>query len=447
MQPLWNEASITNGSQVLGLERPLPTICLVASVLEMRLLHTEALFLEDFTGRKTPEYAILSHRWGSDEVSFHELRCFTERDKLRQQTLAAVFDVDLSRQNGKMRGKGWDKIKRSCFFALNHGLDWIWIDTCCINKESSAELSEAINSMFKWYEGAAECYAFLPDVSLENGVMKEFGHSEWFSRGWTLQELLAPRHIIFLDADFNVLGSKKSLAVEIEAATGICTSIVTSHTSVYDESVATRMSWAAHRTTARSEDIAYCLLGIFNISMPLLYGEGFTAFKRLQEEIIRSSDDETIFAHTHASHNSPSALAHHPRNFLRHRKVIRGLPVRFLDSAVGISSYTVTNKGVQMRPPFIPLSIDSFERAILLNCHFEGDDYPVIVPIASIGTGEPFSHDAVRARSGVWRIRIHSDFREHIHKTKVLIDHALRYSAPNRRLVKKPFECETIYLR
>lgn len=414
----------------------------------MRLLHTSSLNLSDFTGHaRLPDYAILSHRWGVDEVTFQDLRCFSEPDPSRRSILSAVFNVDITSSSSKFNGKGWDKIKRCCSFARNHGFDWVWVDTCCISKESSAELSEAINSMFKWYQAAAECYAYLSDVSLENGMMKSFGDSEWFNRGWTLQELLAPKDLLFLDTDFNIIGSKENLASEIEAVTGISFSIVTRQTFIYDESIATRMSWATHRNTTRPEDIAYCLLGIFNINMPLLYGEGHAAFRRLQQEIIRGSDDETIFAHSHTSHNSPSALAHHPRNFLRHKKVIRGLPPRFLDSGIGISSYAMANKGVQMRPPFIPLSIDNKDRAILLNCHFEGDNYPIIVPIAAVGPGDPFAADPLRTRSSVWRIRIHSDFRESIDKAKVFIDQALRYSAPKRKLVKEPFEYETMYLK
>lgn len=121
----------------------------------------------------------------------------------------------------------------------------------------------------------------------------------------------------------------------------------------FDESIATRMSWAAKRVTTRTEDLAYCLLGIFNINMPLLYGEGMKAFRRLQEEIIRCSDDETIFVHTHALHTAPQVLAHHPRNFLQQSKVIPGLPERFLNTAIGSRSYTMTNKGVQMKVPFV----------------------------------------------------------------------------------------------
>ena len=411
----------------------------------MRLLHTEDLHVEDFSGRKVPEYAILSHRWGDDEVSFQDLRCFTEPDEQRRHVLQLVFKVDSS----KLFGKGFDKIKRFCTFAANQGYTWVWIDTCCINRESSAELSEAINSMFKWYKSAAICYAYLSDVSFENDMMHEFGRSSWFNRGWTLQELLAPREVLFLDSDFNVIGTKDALASSIEPCTGISTKIITGQISLFDESVATRLSWAAHRISTRSEDTAYCLLGIFNINMPLLYGEGFAAFRRLQEEIIRSSDDETIFAHSHSGHSSPSALAHHPRNFLQHKKVVKGPPPRFHDSSIGKSSYAVTNKGVQMCPPFIPLSLDSSERAILLNCHFEGSEYPVIVPIAPSTAESNFEPTSMGARTGVWRIRVHSDLKEQIEKAKILIDHAFRYSysTSGRVLVKEPFESETMYLR
>ena len=407
----------------------------------MRLLHTEALFVEDFTGRKPPEYAILSHRWGSDEVSLQELRCFTESDKFRRETLAAVFDVDISRQNSKKFGKGWEKINRACSFVLDHGFNWIWIDTCCINKESSAELSEAINSMFTWYQGAAKCYVYLSDVTFKGG--KGFEQSEWFSRGWTLQELLAPPDILFLDADFIVIGSKKSLAANIEAVTGISASIVRGQSSMYDESIATRMSWAARRSTTRSEDIAYSLLGIFNINMALLYGEGAGAFRRLQEEIIRNSDDETIFAHTHDRHGTPSALAYHPREFLRHKKVIRGLPPRFANTSTNPSSYVITNKGVQMAPAFVELSPGEYERAIMLNCHFEGQDYPMIIPIAVNIAINHMAGKAVISSTNVWRIMMNSSSDDAIEKAKTLMDQAF---APGRNRPKSLFARKTIYL-
>ena len=299
--------------------------------------------------------------------------------------------------------------------------------------------------MFNWYKKAKICYAYLSDVERRS---PKFGigyitQSEWFSRGWTLQELLAPSTVIFLDRHYDTLGSKIDFEDVISFTTGIEPDYIAGRKTIFDECVATRMSWAAKRTTTRTEDLAYCLLGIFNINMPLLYGEGVKAFRRLQEEIVRSSDDETIFVHTYALHSAPQALAHHPRNFLRQRKVIKGLPERFLRTAIGSSSYSITNKGVQMRAPFV--RIDETQRALLLNCRLQGDDYPVIVPITIVRQGDPITVDAQdnkfsHVSRNIWRIRHHSSYEQDVKKAKEVVDTAMNE-------LGDPFEYDTIYLR
>lgn len=407
----------------------------------MRLLDTNALALENFTGSEIPPYAILSHRWGVDEVSYQELCCLTEPNQKRREALEGIWNISAA----KKESLGFRKILEICDFALRSGHAWIWIDTCCINRESSAEVEESINSMFNWYKKATVCYAYLADVRNPNTCVRngQFQRSEWFSRGWTLQELLAPSSVVFLDAGFNIIGSRAGLEEVIASATGIDQDCVGGRKSLFDESVATRMSWAARRTTTRREDLAYCLLGIFDINMPLLYGEGQKAFKRLQEEIIRSSDDETIFVHTYALHTAPQALAHHPRNFLHPTKVLKWAPERFLHTTIGSNSYTITNKGVQMRVPFV--RIDEGHRGILMNCHFLGQSYPVIIPIIPVRLGDPFSSDVEnskfsRASKNTWRISMYPSLAEDVKIAKELVEVALQGS-------KNPFECETIYLR
>lgn len=407
----------------------------------MRLLDTSNLVLENFAGRETPPYAILSHRWGADEVSYQELCCLTEPSDKKREALEHIWNVSST----KKESVGFQKIRGICDFALKSDQAWIWIDTCCINRESSAEVEEAINSMFNWYRKATVCYTYLSDVKNSNTCTQDrhFQQSEWFFRGWTLQELLAPTSVIFLDVNFNVIGSRATLEGVIASVTGIDQDCIGGRKSIFDESVATRMSWAARRTTTRREDLAYCLLGIFDINMPLLYGEGQKAFKRLQEEIIRSSDDETIFVHTYALHTAPQALAHHPRNFLHPTKVQKWPPERFLHTSIGSNSYTVTNKGVQMTVPFV--RIDARHRGILMNCHFQGQSYPVIVPIIPVRLGNPFSSDVddskfSRASRNTWRISMYPSIAEDIEKARKLVDTALQVS-------NNPFECETIYLR
>lgn len=163
--------------------------------------------------------------------------------------------------------------------------------SCCIDKSSTAELSEAINSMFRWYRNAAICYAYLEDVT----SLSHLDQSRWFTRGWTLQELVAPRDVLFYSSDWRLLGSKLELSDQLWKITRIEPEILS--TGVFDHvSIATRMSWAGNRQTTRIEDAAYCLMGIFEVNMPLLYGEGRKSFTRLQEEIMKVSDDQSLFA-------------------------------------------------------------------------------------------------------------------------------------------------------
>ncbi|KAK3300423.1 uncharacterized protein B0H64DRAFT_380883 [Chaetomium fimeti] len=244
----------------------------------MRLLNVDTFKLEEFFF-SPPAYAILSHTWGSDseEVSFRDV-------------LDGRLDSDSTRPL---------KVKGSCKIAKEDGYQYIWIDTCCIDKTNSVELQEAINSMYRWYFEAAQCYAYLSDVQPgdnPNGNQSAFSSSRWFQRGWTLQELLAPLNLRFYDADWSCLGTKGDLCYLVETVTGIPTSFLLGMTDIHQASVAQRMSWAAKRVTKRPEDIAYSLLGIFGFSMPMIYGEGDKAFRRLQEQIMKDLGDDSILA-------------------------------------------------------------------------------------------------------------------------------------------------------
>ncbi|PYH66671.1 HET domain-containing protein [Aspergillus vadensis CBS 113365] len=249
----------------------------------MRLINARTLGLEEFVGQNIPKYAILSHTWGQDEVTFQDMQTPTATKK-----------------------SGYAKIKHSCERALQDGLGYVWVDTCCIDKTSSAELSEAINSMMAWYAESKICYAYLADVppiSDEGLDEAAFSRSRWFTRGWTLQELIAPCHLVFLAQDWSFLSMRAIEADLISDITGISHSFlqVRLHSEnlkfeLMSTSIAERMSWASNRETSRIEDVAYSLLGIFQVNMPLLYGEGSAAFRRLQEEIIKYSDDQSLFA-------------------------------------------------------------------------------------------------------------------------------------------------------
>jgi hypothetical protein len=186
--------------------------------------------------------------------------------------------------------------------AAHDGHEYIWIYTCCIDKSSSAELSEAINSMYAWYQKAEICYAVLDDVPGPDAAdfEAEFKASRWFTRGWTLQELLAPRNVVFFGRPLTgpsiMLGDRTSLCGLISTSTAIAEEDLIGSAYCQYCTVAQKMSWASKRETTREEDIAYSLMGLFSVNMPLLYGEGARAFMRLQEEITNISDDQSIFA-------------------------------------------------------------------------------------------------------------------------------------------------------
>ncbi|RYP56229.1 hypothetical protein DL771_012016 [Monosporascus sp. 5C6A] len=252
----------------------------------MRLLNTDSLSLETFPG-SPPSYAILSHTWDNDEVLFQH--------------------AEKGRDAWKSKA-GASKIVSSAKVAKDRGHGYIWIDTCCIDKTSSAELSEAINSMFKWYEGASVCLAFLSDLD----DRKDLASCRWFTRGWTLQELLAPRQVEFYNSKWQHVGSRTELSTEISDITLIEPRALRYAIGKYLGSFAVceRMRWAAERRTTREEDMVYCLLGLFQVNMPLLYGEGESkAFRRLQEEILRESNDQSILFHAKKQHLLAGTLA------------------------------------------------------------------------------------------------------------------------------------------
>jgi hypothetical protein len=233
--------------------------------------HDGKLVLKRFLAGKIPSYAILSHTWEADdqEVTFKDVTDGIGVNKL-----------------------GYAKIKFCGERAREDGLHHFWVDSCCIDKSSSAELQEAINSMFRWYRNAAKCYVYLSDVSTgkhsrSSELLWEsaFGQSRWFTRGWTLQELLAPLSVEFFSRERKRLGDKKSLELQVHQITGIPVKALQG-TLLSTFSLDERMSWATNRITTIEEDQAYCLLGIFDTYLPLIYGEGKeNALGRLEREI------------------------------------------------------------------------------------------------------------------------------------------------------------------
>ncbi|KAK1242942.1 hypothetical protein MKX08_005754 [Trichoderma sp. CBMAI-0020] len=265
----------------------------------MRLINAKTFAIEEFPDFCVPPYAILSHTWGSDseELSFR----------------------DVEARNIEKPGIGAIKFRGCCQQAIKDGIKYAWIDTCCIDKTNLVELSESINSMFRWYQQATVCYAFLSDVPSNENPQNEgskFQKSRWFRRGWTLQELVAPKILRFYGTittagtssaqgiingnvihGWQCIGTKGNMSATIASITGIPREYLLGVAPLSTASVAQRMSWAAHRETKRKEDLAYCLLGIFDITMPMIYGEGRDkAFFRLQEQIMKVIKDDSILA-------------------------------------------------------------------------------------------------------------------------------------------------------
>ena len=243
----------------------------------MRLLRrcdNDDIEFAQFDDEAVPRYVILSHTWGAD----------TEEVTLE----------DLTNGNGKNKS-GYEKIRFCGRQAARDGLEWFWVDTCCIDKMNKAELFQAIRSMFRWYRNAIRCYVYLSDVSIAKSIVSgrdsrvdwepTFRASRWFTRGWTLQELLAPSVVEFFSRECKLLGSKISLTQEIHEITGIPKSAILG-ARLSGFSVDERLLWIQHRQTKLEEDRAYSLLGIFGVDFAPFYGEGAgEAFKRLMNEI------------------------------------------------------------------------------------------------------------------------------------------------------------------
>lgn len=235
-------------------------------------------------------YAILSHRWIGSEITYEQLGGHI--DELRA---AGTTPLESPQQ---------EKIRGACQTARAKGIRWMWIDTCCIDKSSTSELSESLNSMFRWYRDAKLCITYLSDVIRKGAGREDFinegGHpAVWFSRGWTLQELLAPRHLEFFDKNWDIIADRAELAERIEEITSIQSKYLKGETKdddPRDACIAAKFSWIAKRQTERDEDMAYSMLGLFGITMDPRYGEGWGAFMRLQKELLSISKDESLFA-------------------------------------------------------------------------------------------------------------------------------------------------------
>jgi hypothetical protein len=382
----------------------------------MRLINIWTLEQKEFSARGIPKYFILSHRWGRKEVSYKDYSKKRNLDGPGYEKIlgackfARLFAFEEGGRypfrHGKRKNQKvppfheqWDTYENAAEFLgvkntweiQGGGVSWIWIDSCCIDKRSTAELSEAINSMYVWYQRAQLCFAYLADV-LEHDSAKQsekgpFEKSSWFSRGWTLQELLAPEYVIFCDASWDMIGHMckrcayrdssgcpdgdpegfgHNLLTEVSQITAIPETALAdferperirfipgNEDARLRPSVAQIMSWASKRETTLPEDEAYCLLGLLDVQMPLLYGEGRYAFRRLQEEIIKNSRDQSIFAWR----EPPWSEAPDELGTGRFPGVLAESPEYFSDCgcilfdpafATNDGLYAITNSGVQL---------------------------------------------------------------------------------------------------
>ncbi|KAF5254483.1 hypothetical protein FANTH_741 [Fusarium anthophilum] len=372
----------------------------------MRLLQTKSyeLFEASDVPAPSPSYAILSHTWISskDEITYQDMKTRTGDIK-----------------NNVYKQKGWSKLKNYCDRAFKDGWDWAWMDTCCIDKTNPADTQEAINAMFRWYQNAGVCYAHLSDVdfsissqilslpedtgldssmnSLRTAAKEKFIDAKWFTRGWTLQELLAPHYLIFVDREWRHMGTRESWALEIEEASNI----EARHLNAFNPtdfascSTAMRFSWASGRETTVEEDESYSLLGLFGISLPLIYGEGGRqAFNRLQRQLIHVYHDDSVFAWK-SSQPDPKPgvgiLARSVKDFWDASKVTAG--------QYG-NAYSMTNRGLEITPKYWRQRSNPDGLIVRLNCRIgsasDAEDKE---------TGIYLTHDAVA--DVYYRTRIH----------------------------------------
>ncbi|KAI0128541.1 heterokaryon incompatibility protein-domain-containing protein [Xylariales sp. AK1849] len=337
----------------------------------MWLIDTETKALVFHANIPAKSYIILSHTWEDDEVSFQDIQ-----------------NLEFARTK-----RGFSKIETVCRLAQERRFKYAWVDTCCIDKSSSAELTENINAMFRYYRSSAYCFAHLADLPCltpeqvveEKNWWRDHGrydhsstapstaehllHCRWFTRGWTLQELIAPELVEFYDSEWNFRGSRTDWIGNLAQITGInAAALYGASLDVFP--VATRLSWAAHRETTRHEDAAYCLLGLFGVYMPLIYGEADNAFLRLQEEICKSSNDLSIFAWKAPPGDTRSCrgiFAQSVAEFSHCSGLVHVPPAQKTDK-----EFSITNKGVRFEQSLTPSFVPAFMYEMDLRSSQEG---------------------------------------------------------------------------
>jgi hypothetical protein len=343
-------------------------------------------------------YAILSHTWRleNDEITF--------------------ADMVVQKLQSSMAHEAFNKIRLTCDQATREGLEYIWVDTCCIDKSSSADLSEAIDSMYAYYARAKVCYVFMSDVELADGH-EGFRRSRWFTRAWTLQELLAPIEVRFYDKRWMFLGrlSDPRCANIICEITGVDGNMLLGKASLKDFSIAQRMPWAAHRYAKRLEDRAYSLLGIFGVNMPMIYGEGDKAFVRLQENIIRKTTDHSILCWNPPQGRDTGSLHFQPRSLFASSPSYFAYSKNIVQRAThSPRPFNMTNRGLGITLPvhaYFDKHGDEGYTQAKMNCVYQGQEaQPIVLNLqrqydldADHADGfQPWASRSRRARREAW---------------------------------------------
>ncbi|XXH06186.1 hypothetical protein Hte_012632 [Hypoxylon texense] len=303
------------------------------------------------------KYLILSHCWGrpgGNDAWIHDGQEYVYRDVLASLPPAS-------------KPAGFEKIVRACELAHRAKIKYVWIDTCCLDQTNSSEISHGINSMFKWYHKSSFCVVYLADVTWTSNMSRkelkrQLGNSRWLERAWTLQELIAPKEIRFYNREWNYMDTKAGLVDEIDEITHIDYRILKGLSSCSMCSIAHRMSWAAKRKATRPEDIAYSLLGIFNVHLPIIYGEGLrNAFYRLQQAIAITTSELSIFGWggrlSPSGSSSSSVFADSPADFQSSYGLIGNIPERH---------YELTNKGVRIIYALRKVKVEERDKRIFL---------------------------------------------------------------------------------
>jgi hypothetical protein len=280
---------------------------------------------------KLVKYAILSHRWLDEgEPTYKEMK------------------------SRNARGRGYQKLKRFCKEALDYEVEFAWSDTCCINKDSSTELDESIRSMFRWYRNSEICLIHLA----QSEVIEDMMDDGWMGRGWTLQELLAPRRIKIFDKNWMPMtdgrnDKETNVTWTLARATGIPRPVIQSF-EPSPHRVDERMIWAAKRITSRDEDVAYSLMGIFDVSLQIAYGEGGDrAFCRLIEAIMQAGDHSVLnWVGEAAKHHSSTAIPRSPQGFLDRGRTLTSST--FLEGGLEM---TMTSLGLRVPLVILPLAV------------------------------------------------------------------------------------------